>query len=95
MPLLQPLFKRICSRPVLSLIFTEFIFFSEAQIQGSSEQPLQCYACGLPKVHPENDIVGSYGEGLGKKRCVPWVDFSGTSPHFPLEFLDQGKIFMF
>ena len=42
--------------------------FSEAQVASSSEQQLQCYACGLPKVHPENDILGSYGAGLGKKR---------------------------
>ena len=44
----------------------------------SSEQQLQCYACGLPKVHPENDIVGSYGTELGKKMynhtCVELAD---------------------
>jgi len=29
--------------------------------QTTTEQQLQCYACGMPRVHPENDILGSYG----------------------------------
>ena len=29
--------------------------------QTATEQQLQCYACGMPRVHPENDILGSYG----------------------------------
>ena len=29
--------------------------------QATTEQQLQCYACGMPRVHPENDILGSYG----------------------------------
>ena len=33
----------------------------------AGDQQLQCYACGLPKVSPENDVLGSYGTGLGKK----------------------------
>lgn len=34
------------------------------------EQQIQCYACGLPKVHPENDIIGSYGKKLYNHSCV-------------------------
>jgi len=34
------------------------------------EQQIQCYACGLPKVHPENDIVGSYGKKLYNHSCT-------------------------
>ncbi len=33
----------------------------------SEEQKLQCYACGMPKVTPENDLPGSYGPDSGKK----------------------------
>lgn len=40
---------------------------ADSQTQSKSEQQIQCYACGLPKVHPENDVVGSYGTAAGKK----------------------------
>ncbi len=33
----------------------------------SSQQQLQCYECGLPKVHPNNDIAGSYCDAPGKR----------------------------
>merc|ERR1712037_919593 len=33
----------------------------------ASEQ-IQCIACGLPKVSPDNDVYGSYGTELGQKR---------------------------
>ncbi|XP_023326872.1 uncharacterized protein LOC111700237 [Eurytemora carolleeae] len=33
-----------------------------------SEQALQCIACGLSQVDPNNDVFGSYGTGSGKKR---------------------------
>lgn len=38
-------------------------------VNGEAEQQLQCYACGLPKVHPENDIVGSYGTKIYNHSC--------------------------
>lgn len=34
---------------------------------GQTEQKLQCYACGMPKVNPEFDLPGSYGLESGKK----------------------------
>merc|ERR1712184_195272 len=34
------------------------------------EQQIQCFACGLPKVHPDNDIVGSYGKKIYNHSCV-------------------------
>merc|ERR1712179_432725 len=34
----------------------------------SADQQIQCIACGLPKVSPDNDVYGSYGTGWGKKR---------------------------
>ncbi|TRY77775.1 hypothetical protein TCAL_07851 [Tigriopus californicus] len=40
---------------------------ADSQTQSKSEQQIQCYACGLAKVHPENDVVGSYGTAIGKK----------------------------
>jgi len=33
------------------------------------EQQIQCYACGLPKVNPEGDITGSYGQKLYNHSC--------------------------
>ena len=35
----------------------------------SENQQLQCYACGLPKVHPEFDVVGSYGKKIYNHSC--------------------------
>ena len=36
---------------------------------GSSDQQIQCYACGFPKVHPENDMPGSYGSKTYNHSC--------------------------
>jgi len=41
------------------LVFTTSDFIVSAN--GQTGQQLQCYACGLPKVHPEYDLEGSYG----------------------------------
>ena len=54
-------FRRLCN----TACFLDS--FSSATSAVSSDQQLQCWACGLPKVHPENDIVGSYGTAEGKK----------------------------
>ena len=35
----------------------------------SSSHSLQCYACGLPKVHPEFDVIGSYGKKIYNHSC--------------------------
>jgi len=35
---------------------------------GQAAEQIQCIACGLPKVSPDNDVYGSYGTELGKKR---------------------------
>ena len=47
----------------LELVFTQplTLFPRLAAGQTATEQQLQCYACGMPRVHPENDILGSYG----------------------------------
>ena len=37
-------------------------------------QQLQCYACGLPKVHPEYDVVGSYGLKKYNHSCEEMLD---------------------
>ena len=54
-------FRRLCN----TACFLDS--FSSATSAVSSDQQLQCWACGLPKLHPENDIVGSYGTAEGKK----------------------------
>ena len=38
--------------------------------QTATEQQLQCYACGMPRVHPENDILGSYGDKKYNHSCA-------------------------
>ena len=37
-------------------------------------QQLQCYACGLPKVHPEFDVVGSYGRKIYNHSCEEMIN---------------------
>ena len=37
---------------------------------GDAGQQLQCYACGLPKVHPEFDVEGSYGMKKYNHSCA-------------------------
>merc|ERR1712018_109951 len=37
-------------------------------------QRLQCYACGLPKVHPEFDVEGSYGQKIYNHSCEELMD---------------------
>jgi hypothetical protein len=47
-----------------------FTFFADV-IYGETTagRQVQCYACGLPKVHPEFDIVGSYGNKIYNHSC--------------------------
>ena len=39
-----------------------------AEVYGDAQR-LQCYACGLPKVHPEFDVEGSYGQKIYNHSC--------------------------
>jgi len=38
------------------------------------EQQIQCYACGLPNVNPDNDILGSYGKKLYNRSCTDLIN---------------------
>ena len=51
-------------------------FFSDSLVLANSQggQQLQCYACGLPKVHPEYDVVGSYGLKKYNHSCEEMLD---------------------
>ena len=35
---------------------------------------IQCYACGLPKVHPEYDVIGSYGQKKYNHSCEEMLE---------------------
>ena len=66
---------------LLSSVFTLQIswvtfFFSDSLVLANSQggQQLQCYACGLPKVHPEYDVVGSYGLKKYNHSCEEMLD---------------------
>lgn len=54
------------------LVFTTSDSLVLANSQGG--QQLQCYACGLPKVHPEYDVVGSYGLKKYNHSCEEMLD---------------------
>lgn len=65
------------SRSLLILAIFHFILGWSGIVQcqtgdGSQkvEQQIQCYACGLPKVNPDNDIIGSYGKKIYNHSCV-------------------------
>jgi len=49
------------------LLFLSLLFLLNLGGSWAAEQ-IQCIACGLPKVSPDNDVYGSYGTELGKKR---------------------------
>merc|ERR1719468_333378 len=46
------------------------IFIYTAYFLGTADgSQIQCYACGMPKVHPEYDVIGSYGQKLYNHSC--------------------------
>ena len=47
---------------------------AEAGSTRNAGQQLQCYACGLPKVHPEFDVVGSYGRKIYNHSCEEMIN---------------------
>jgi len=51
------------------LVFTSCQESSSGGSGGSSDQQIQCYACGMPKVTPENDMAGSYGVKTYNHTC--------------------------
>ena len=63
--------------PQIPQIIDNFLgFFSDSLVLANSQggQQLQCYACGLPKVHPEYDVVGSYGLKKYNHSCEEMLD---------------------
>ena len=54
----------------ISLLISDSLVLANSQ----GGQQLQCYACGLPKVHPEYDVVGSYGLKKYNHSCEEMLD---------------------
>jgi len=57
---------------VVVLVFTSSDSLVSANSQAGKQ--LQCYACGLPKVHPEYDVLGSYGQKKYNHSCEEMLD---------------------
>ncbi len=50
----------------------------------SSDQKLQCYACGLPSINPEKDLDGSYGAKTYNHTCDEAFDASAAGDEIAL-----------